>query len=654
MKARRKELRSMSKAEYIKAQKKAQKNYRSQLLKGNYPYLQALDDIVSFSEISSEAELGLIEIPLNAIVGTKTSGRKQAFASNFMPLLNENSEFAQKWASLYNAHIKEGIRNPIKAVEFMNRFYVVEGNKRVSVLKYVDAVSIQANVTRLVPQKSDAKENRIYYEFLDFYQSTAINYLDFSREGCYTRLITALGKAADESWTDDEKMNLHSAYIHFLDVYEEKGGRKLSLTSGDAFLTYLEIYGYKDMLDKSHRELQKEILAIWKDFEIYPARRSVELVMAPEKKSEEKALLTRILPLPSAPLKIAFVHDHTPEESSWTYGHELGRHYLENVFTERVITSCYITDEDPEKGSETIKKAIDDGNTVIFTTSPKLLNASVKTALKHPSIRILNCSLNSSFGHLRTYYGRMYEAKYLTGILAGILSPDDSIGYVADYPIYGSTASINAFALGVKTVNPNTKVCLAWTCVKDNRFQEHFASRQISYVSGQDLLTPYRESRQFGLYHICNEQITNVAMPVCHWGKFYERIVASILNGSWKKEVTRSKDKSINYFWGLSSGMIDVICSKHVPAATEHLLELIKQNISSGQFHPFSCEIHSQDGILRNEKGTVMPAGQIGSMDWLLDNIEGTFPSVSSMTEEASRIVKLQGVGKYQEQSELS
>ena len=160
----------MSKTEYGKARKKAQKVYRSQLLRGTYPYLQALDDIVSFAEIVSETELGLIEIPLDAVVGTKTAGRKQAFASNFMPLLDDNTEFAHKWISLYQAHISEGIRDPIIAVEFMNRFYVVEGNKRVSVLKYVDAVSIQAYVTRLLPQKSDSKENRIYYEFLDFYE----------------------------------------------------------------------------------------------------------------------------------------------------------------------------------------------------------------------------------------------------------------------------------------------------------------------------------------------------------------------------------------------------------------------------------------------------------------------------------------------------
>ena len=386
----------MSVSEYIKARKKAQKVYRSQLLKGTYPYLQALDDLVSFSEITSESELGLIEIPLEAIVGTKTAGRKQAFASNFMPLLEENSEFARKWTALYRAHMEEGIRDPITAVEFMNRFYVVEGNKRVSVLKYVDAVSIQAHVTRLVPKRTDSKENRIYFEFLDFYRNSSINYLNFSQEGQYARLLKLLGKTADDLWTDEEKMDFHSAYIHFLDVYGEKGGKNLSITSGDAFLTYLEIYGYEDLLTKSYKELREEIPAIWKDFKMYPAKRSVELVMAPENESDEKSLRNRILPQLQTLVRIAFIHDRTPEESSWTYGHELGRHYLEEALAGRVSTAYYVTGGNPEEGSEVIKKAIEEGYTIIFTTSPKLLNASVKAALKYPSVRILNCSLNSS------------------------------------------------------------------------------------------------------------------------------------------------------------------------------------------------------------------------------------------------------------------
>lgn len=640
----------MSRTEYEKARKKAQKAYRTQLVRGAWPYLQALDDILSFTDIVSESDLGLTDIPLDAVAGTKTTGRKQAFASNFMPLLDDDTEFARKWSALYNAHIEEGIREPITAVEFMNRFYVAEGNKRVSVLKYVGADSIRGHVTRMLPRKNDSPESRIYYEFLDFYKVTSINYLYFSQEGCFTRLLALLGKKSKDVWSDDEKMDFHSAYIHFSDVFEEKGGRRLSLTTGDAFLIYLEIYGYENLPGKSYRELREEIPAVWKDFELYPVRRHVELVTAPDKEPEGKHLVNRILPLPSPVVRIAFIHDRTPEDSSWTYSHELGRHYLEDALPGRVSTVSYITDSRSEETAEMVKKAIEDGCTILFTTSPKLLNASVRAALKYPHIRILNCSLNSCFGHLRTYYGRMYEAKYLTGILAGILSPEESIGYLADYPIYGSTASINAFALGVRAVKPSARVYLEWSCVKDNRIEEYFAARHISHISGQDLLTPSRGSRQFGLYDVRGGHIQNVAMPVWHWGKFYERIVRSILSGTWKKGASQDRDSesSVNYFWGLSSGMIDVILSNHVPAGAAQLTELVKREISSGAFHPFSGEITSQDGTLRNKKDAVMPEAQIGAMDWLLDNVYGSFPALDTLTDEAKRIVKLQGVGDYQ------
>ena len=118
---------------YGKALRMAQRAYRSDITRGRYPYLQVLDELLSFTNVEAEADLGLVDIPLDQVVGTKTAGRTRAFASNFMPLLGEDSEFAMKWISLYRAHMDEGIRDPIIAYEFMNRFYVVEGNKRVSV-----------------------------------------------------------------------------------------------------------------------------------------------------------------------------------------------------------------------------------------------------------------------------------------------------------------------------------------------------------------------------------------------------------------------------------------------------------------------------------------------------------------------------------------
>jgi len=140
--------------DYAGALRQGRRQYQQAIMRGEYPYLPVLDDILANADVVSEISLGLMDVPLEKIVGTKTAGRTQAFANNFMPLLAEKTEFGAKWAFLYDHQIEEGIRDPIVAYEFMNRYYVQEGNKRVSVLKYVKAYSITASVIRLIPRRS--------------------------------------------------------------------------------------------------------------------------------------------------------------------------------------------------------------------------------------------------------------------------------------------------------------------------------------------------------------------------------------------------------------------------------------------------------------------------------------------------------------------
>lgn len=166
--------------DYINARKQGRRRYQQAVARGEYPYLPVLDEILKNTDIVSEVSLGLMDVPLEKIVGTKTAGRTQSFANNFMPLLAEKTEFGAKWAYLYDHQIDEGIHDPILAYEFMNRYYVQEGNKRVSVLKYVNAYSITASVIRLIPRRTDELDNKLYYEFLDFYQVSFNCYVWFS------------------------------------------------------------------------------------------------------------------------------------------------------------------------------------------------------------------------------------------------------------------------------------------------------------------------------------------------------------------------------------------------------------------------------------------------------------------------------------------
>ena len=178
----------MSMSDYIKAQKMGKREYQSRMMHGQQPTLDVLDDILPSKGSYSEVSLGLVQIPMEQIVGTKTGGRSNAFASNFMPILKEDTEFASKWANLSTSHEKEGIREPIKAYEYMNKFYVIEGNKRVSVMKYFGAVSVPGEVIRIIPKRTKEKENLLYYEFLEFYELSKVNYIWFTKLGSFAKL----------------------------------------------------------------------------------------------------------------------------------------------------------------------------------------------------------------------------------------------------------------------------------------------------------------------------------------------------------------------------------------------------------------------------------------------------------------------------------
>ena len=459
----------MSYSDYVQAAKIGKKDYQSKLMAGESPTLEVLDDILHTTKSYREVSLGLVQIPLAQVVGTKTAGRSNSFSSNFMPILDPNSEFASKWMTLSTAQQEEGITDPIIAYEYMNKFYVLEGNKRVSVLKYYDAVSVMGQVTRILPKKTDDYDVKLYYEFVDFYSLSEINYLYFSKLGSFEKLQTVVGKKPGEVWSHNERIDFRSLFLTFQSKYDEIGGENLKeITCGDAFLAFTQLYGYKELLEMSDSELTKLINSNFSEFELM-SDTEVDLRMTASTK--KASVLTKLLTPGAKHLKVAFIYEKTSASSAWTYSHELGRLHLNEVFPDDVTTVYY-----DSINSHNIEEAIDDaianGCNVIFTTSPTFSQASLKAAIANPKITILNCSLHDPHTSMRTYYARMHEAKFIMGAVAGSMAAHDKIVYIADYPIYGTIANINSFAQGVKMTNPRAKIHLLWSCLKDVDVEE--------------------------------------------------------------------------------------------------------------------------------------------------------------------------------------
>ena len=636
----------MTMDDYNKAYKAGKKDYQARLLRGEQPTLKILDDILPPRGSYSEVPLGLVQIPIEQIVGTKTGGRSSAFAGNFMPILRENTEFASKWAALSESHLNEGIRDPIKAYEYMNKFYVEEGNKRVSVLKYYDAVSVPGIVTRILPPRTEEKENRIYYEFVDFYELSKVNYIWFTRTGSFAKLQALTGKEPDQVWSDDDKLTFSSVYTRFTAEFEAAGGKKLSITPGDAFLAFLTVYDYDTVCGMTAAEMKATVAKSWEEFHLLEHDDEIDVKMDPT--VEKKPLLTRLLPLSSPKLKAAFLYAKTPSSSAWTYAHELGRLHLEQTFPDEVSTICYenIT---PDLAEKAIRDAIKKGCNIVFTTAPEFVQASVQAAIDNPDVRILNCSLNTSHRYIRTYYARMHEAKFLIGAIAGAMSENGLLAYIADYPIFGTIANINAFALGAKLINPRAKVYLEWSSLKDadlGKVMDGLAEKGVSIVSGRDMVIPEDASRYFGLYRMENGMPHNLAMPLWHWGKFYEQLIRTIMNGAWKYDDITAEKKAINYWWGMSSGVVDVICSQNLPIGTQRLVYLLKDTIRRGEFNPFSGALYSQQGVVQEDPDRSLSPEEIIRMNWLARSVIGSIPERQDLKEQAKPVTLQQGIEK--------
>ena len=617
------------KEEYQKARKAAMKQYRTCASRGWSLYPPVLDEVSAYVKTAGEEVLGEMEIPLSLVTGTRTAGRQNAFSKDFLPILPENSEFARKWITLYEAQMEEGIRDPILVYEFMHQFYVQEGNKRVSVMKYLDASHIMAKVIRIFPEKTDKPSVKLYYEFIEFYRSTKFYDIVCKQVGNYAKLLKFMGKERNEACSDEERKKLQSLFYHFSSIYNAVAGNEEAvLTAGDAFLIYLNIFSYEEAASKPASKLREEILKMWKEFVPAKEAESVKRLLEPE---EKKPAFWNKLLNSTQKLSIAFVYDKKPDTSSWLYAHELGRLHLEEVFPEKVETSCYIGD---------VEQAAVDGNQVIFTTTPLLMPESLKAALKYPEVQILNCSLNYAWKSIPTYYTRMYEVKFLTGLIAGSMAKGENIGYEADYPIYGSIANINAFALGVAMVNPNIKIYLNWTSEKG---KQKAAVEELALVSARDMISADGCNRRFGLYSNENGEILNIATSVLDWGIFYEKIIQQMLDGTWKK-VSDKETASRNYWWGLSAGVENLICSSQMPYGTKRLVDTFQSLITEGHFHPFEGMFYDKNGREHGKKNTILSNEEIITMDWLFANIVGEIPEKYELKEQAKPIVELQGV----------
>ena len=660
--------------EYLKARKAGEREYKAKVSAGEYPFLPALDDILPGNDTMTHKAVGLVEIPVGFIAGTKTRARQNAFAANFMPLLEPDSEFGSKWSSLYSAQISEGFNDPIKVYEYLHRFYVQEGNKRVSVSNFLEMPVISADVTRIMPDADVLAKHPAYAEFLRFFDVTGIYDIEISWAGAFAEMAELLGEDLEHRWDEDKVRTLKGAYWSFSQAYEPLKSKGADLQTGDAFMIYLRIFIKDAMEHHPQGMISKRILKIQKEMMTEKSEEMVELVEDAEEALNAGSIITKtgstlskVIPIPALsyspkhPLKAAFIYDKKISGSSWIADHDEGRLRLEKAYGGTVVTRCYEDCEGSSSFEKAVKDAADWGAEVVFTTSPGQIDDTLRAAIEYEDIKFLNCSVNLHRQAVRTYYAKIYEAKFLAGVIAGIHSAADGthkIGYRSDYPIYGVVAGINAFAIGAAMTDPMVKIYLEWESKADNNWWWDSMDSGIHVMSSIDSLRSSDGSDAYGLCYVerCEPgqgndlskscRITNLAAPVRKWGKLYEIIVKTILEGNYNSREVDKKDRATNYWWGMISGVVDIELSDSLSPYTRQLVNTLRSDIINGSFNPFDGELRSQEGLIRLADDRQLTSLEIIQMDWLCENIVGEIPVIDSLKEEAKTTVKVSGVGR--------
>ncbi len=630
--------------QYQKALKLGQKQVRERQARGLDPNPAVLSRLLPEGAVDTSQTVGLMEIPMERIVGTTTAGRITAFSAGFMPLLDLKTEFATKWIDLCIAHLTEGIRDPVVCYEYLGNFYVQEGNKRVSVLRSFDSPRIAAMVHRIPAPAGDEPKLKAYQKFLEFFKYARVYNVQFTQPGGYAKLTKAMGLAPGTEWTEADRRRFRAYFQYFQEAYQAVSKEHPGTSADDALLLWLELYPYEKLGSMTGAELKKSLSDLWGNVKAMAQPQPEVRTQPPVETKPKNSILKIIRP---DHVDVAFVHQRTAASSPWTNAHELGRKHLETVLGKAVTTRSYQNANTPEEAEALLEQAVADGADVIFTTTPQLVVPSLKLSVKYPKVKVFNCSVDMPYSTVRSYYSRIYEGKFITGAMAGAMAKNDRIGYVGDYPIHGIPASINAFALGAQLTNPRAVIELKWSCLPGNPTKE-FLQSGIRVVSNQDTPVEDRLFTEYGTYiYTDDDKMQPLASPIWLWGNFYEQVVVSILSGSWNSDPA----KAVNDWWGMSSGVVDVKLADALPDGVRHMAQILRKGLKSGAIEPFQRRIVAQDGAVKNDGTRAMTPDELLHMDWLCNNVVGSFPKMEEILPVSRPMVQLLGIFPEEKES---
>lgn len=333
-------------------------------------------------------------------------------------------------------------------------------------------------------------------------------------------------------------------------------------------------------------------------------------------------------------IKVGVLHISDPAEGSgYTYTHDLGIQGMQEnlgLRDDQIVRQLNVDDGDSEAVTAAIQACIDEGCNIIFTTSWGYMEPTAEMAEKYPDIYFSHGTGYMSNGkNFNNYFGRIYQARYLSGIVAGMNTKSNKIGYVAaqDSSFAEVTGGIDAFAIGVYEVNPDAVIYVRVTNSWFDAEKEEAASKELldmgCDVMAQHCDTPYPQTlaQDRGVYGIgYNSDMSKETPDSClcsviwNWSAYYTSAVQSVIDGTW--------DGS-NYYGGMAEGLVEITSlADFCVEGTQEKVDEATAKILSGSFNVFDGVMETNDGsTVGTEGGTLDDAAITGDIHWYFKNV---------------------------------
>ncbi len=332
------------------------------------------------------------------------------------------------------------------------------------------------------------------------------------------------------------------------------------------------------------------------------------------------------------PFKVAFVYVAPIGDLGWTYAHDLGRLALEDAFGDGVETTFIENVPEGPDAERVIRDFAQKGNDLIITTSFGFMDPTLTVAGEFPETQFVHISGFKSADNMSNVFGRIYQPRYLSGLVAGAATESNILGYVAAFPIPEVVRGINAFTLGAREVNPDVEVRVVWTNTWFGPPQEKEAADALLaegadvIAQHQDTTEPQKAAADAGAVSIGYDSDmrpfvgdTVLTSPVFVWGPKYVSIVEELMAGTY--------NGSESYWGGLSDGVVELAeLSPEVSGETKALVEEKAALIESGDWDVFCGPINGQDGSEQVAEGECLDDGAMLSMSWFVEGVVGEIP----------------------------